>query len=117
MYQPKPDFTPTVSASTSVRNEAPSPMKSPIKMFGIAAGMATRKTRYFWLAPSVRATSRYDARVFAMPDTVNMVTGNQTARAISATAENMALGEITMANGIQAVAGIGPTTFSTGIPQ
>src|SRR5581483_1360710 len=44
-YQPSPDFTPMDSATTSVRNEAPSPMKSPIKIFGNAAGTATRKMR------------------------------------------------------------------------
>ena len=52
-----------------------------------------------------------------MPDAVNIVTGNQTARAISAAAEKTAEGETTMASGIHAVAGIGPTTLSTGIPQ
>src|SRR4029077_19233437 len=44
-YQPRPDFTPTVSATTSVRNDAPNPMKSPMKMLGSAAGIATRKIR------------------------------------------------------------------------
>src|SRR5437867_4202423 len=52
-----------------------------------------------------------------MPEAVSIVTGNQTARAISAAAEKIADGETTMARGIQAVAGIGPTTLSTGIPQ
>ena len=44
-YQPRPDLTPTDSATTRVRNEAPSPMNKPIKMFGTAAGIATRKIR------------------------------------------------------------------------
>ena len=52
-----------------------------------------------------------------MPEAVSMVTGNQTARAISATAENIADGDRTIARGTQAVAGIGPTTFNSGIPQ
>jgi hypothetical protein len=56
-------------------------------------------------------------RVLEMPDEVSMVTGNQTARAIKPTAETNELGEITIANGIQAVAGMGPITFSNGIPQ
>src|SRR5258706_1299731 len=101
----------------SVRNDAPSPMKRPMKMLGIAAGMATRKMRYQRFAPRVGATSRYEARVFEMPEAVSMVTGNQTASAIIPTAENRADGETTMARGIQAVAGMGPTTFSNGIPQ
>src|SRR5207237_2346444 len=50
-YHPRPDLTPTVSATTSVKNDAPNPMKSPTKMLGIAAGMATRKMRYARLAP------------------------------------------------------------------
>ena len=55
--------------------------------------------------------------MFEMPEAVSMVTGNQTASAIRPTAENVADGETTIARGIQAVAGIGPTTFSTGMPQ
>src|SRR5256886_9224577 len=116
-YQPRPDLTPTVSATTSVRNDAPRPMNNPMKMFGIAAGMATRKIRYARPAPRVRATSRYEARVLEIPDAVSIVTGNQTAREISAAAEKTAEGETTIASGIHAVAGIGPTILSTGIPQ
>src|SRR5438046_2121272 len=41
-YQPRPDLTPTDSATTRVRNEAPNPMNKPIKIFGTAAGNATR---------------------------------------------------------------------------
>ena len=52
-----------------------------------------------------------------IPDAVNIVTGNHTASAINAAAENMAEGETTIASGIHAVAGIGPTTLSNGIPQ
>src|SRR5438477_7252676 len=52
-----------------------------------------------------------------MPEAVSMVTGNQTANAISATAENIAEGDNTIASGIQAVAGIGPMIFKSGIPQ
>src|SRR4051812_36250514 len=100
-----------------VKNDAPRPMKSPIKMLGIAAGMATRKIRYAGRAPRVRATSRYEERVLAMPETVNIVTGNQTASAMTPTAEYSADGATTIANGIQAVAGIGPMTFSKGMPQ
>jgi hypothetical protein len=55
--------------------------------------------------------------VFEIPDAVNIVTGNQTANAISPIAENIADGERTIAKGIQAVAGIGPTIFNIGIPQ
>src|SRR5204863_10163843 len=117
MYQPSPACTPTASATMSVRNDAPSPMNSPTKMLGMAAGTATRSTRYHRPAPSVRATSRYDARVFETPDSVSIVTGNQTASAISAAAEKTAEGDRTMASGIQAVAGIGPTTLRIGIPQ
>src|SRR6267143_4366270 len=116
-YQPRPDFTPTVSATMSVRKEVPSPMNKPIKILGIAAGMATRKMRYFCPAPSVRATSRYDARVLAMPEMVSIVTGNQTASATNPTAESVPDGESTIASGTHAVAGIGPTTFNNGIPQ
>ena len=101
----------------SVRNDVPRPINKPIKIFGIAAGTATRKIRNAGVAPSVRATSRYEARVFAMPDMVSIVTGNHTASAIKPTAEKMALGEITIASGIHAVAGIGPMTLSNGIPQ
>ena len=52
-----------------------------------------------------------------IPDAVSMVTGNQTASAMTPTAANMALGARTMASGIQAVAGIGPISFSKGMPQ
>ena len=65
----------------------------------------------------MRATSRYEARVFEMPDAVSIVTGNQTASAIRPVADKVAFGETTIASGIHAVAGIGPTTLSTGIPQ
>src|SRR4051812_15458706 len=108
-YQPRPDFTPTVSATTRVRNDAPNPMNNPMKMLGSAAGIATRKIKYRLPAPSVRATSRYDARVFEIPDAVSIVTGNHTARATRLAAERTAEGEITIASGIHAVAGIGPT--------
>src|SRR2546430_10114318 len=46
-----------------------------------------------------------------------MVTGNHTASAINPAAETIADGETTIASGIHAVAGIGPTTLSNGIPQ
>src|ERR1041385_1204005 len=95
----------------SVRNDAPRPMNRPMKMLGMAAGIATRTIRNAGLEPRVRATSRYEERVLAMPDIVSIVTGNQTARAIKPTAEKIGFGETTMASGIQAVAGIGPTTF------
>jgi hypothetical protein len=55
--------------------------------------------------------------VLAMPEMVSMVTGNHTASAIKPTAENIVDGETTIASGIQAVAGIGPTTFNNGMPQ
>src|SRR4051812_19355802 len=116
-YQPRPDFTPTVSATISVRNDAPRPMNNPMKMLGIAAGIATRKIRYARPAPSVRATSRYDARVFEIPEAVSIVTGNQTASAMMPIAENLADGDTTIASGIHAVAGIGPTIFNSGMPQ
>src|SRR6266540_1814331 len=92
-------------------------MYNPIKMFGRAAGIATRKIRYACPAPRVRATSRYEARVLEIPETVSIVTGNQTASAIRPTADHMAEGETTIAKGTQAVAGIGPTTFNSGMPQ
>ena len=56
-YQPRPDFTPIISAATSTENDAPSPMNRPTKTCGNAAGMATRSTRNHSLAPMVRATS------------------------------------------------------------
>src|SRR4051794_7042691 len=52
-----------------------------------------------------------------MPDAVNIVTGNHTASAMSPAADTIAEGATTIAKGIQAVAGIGPTTLRTGIPQ
>ena len=52
-----------------------------------------------------------------MPEAVSIVTGNQTASEIKPTAEKSAEGAITIASGIHAVAGIGPTTFSKGIPS
>src|SRR5437868_14512106 len=117
MYHPSPACTPTASATISVKNDAPNPMNSPTKMLGIAAGIATRSTRYARPAPSVRATSRYDARVLETPDAVNIVTGNHTASAINPAADTSAEGATTIARGIHAVAGIGPTTMSSGIPQ
>jgi hypothetical protein len=55
--------------------------------------------------------------VFAIPEIVSIVTGNHTERAIRPTAETAREGEMTIASGTQAVAGIGPTTFSSGMPQ
>jgi hypothetical protein len=52
-----------------------------------------------------------------MPDAVNIVTGNQTASAINPADETVVEGATTIAKGIHAVAGIGPTTLSSGIPQ
>jgi len=52
-----------------------------------------------------------------MPDALSIVTGNQTAMAIRVIAENSADGITTIARGIHAVAGMGPMTLSTGIPQ
>src|ERR1041385_3296855 len=52
-----------------------------------------------------------------MPEAVSIVTGNQTASAINPAADTTADGDNTIARGIQAVAGIGPTTLSSGIPQ
>ena len=52
-----------------------------------------------------------------MPEAVSIVTGNQTAKAISPTAENSADGRTTIASGIHAVAGIGPTTLRAAFPS
>ena len=52
-----------------------------------------------------------------IPEAVNIVTGNHTASATNPAADTIAEGATTIARGIHAVAGIGPTTFSTGIPQ
>src|SRR5438094_664661 len=57
------------------------------------------------------------ARVLETPDAVNIVTGNHTASAINPAADTIAEGDTTIARGIHAVAGIGPTTLSSGIPQ
>src|SRR5438309_201510 len=81
----------TDSAANSVRNDVPSPMKTPTKMLGMAAGIAIRKTRNHRLAPSVRATSRYDVGTLETPDVVNIVTGNQTASAMRAMTDMVAL--------------------------
>jgi hypothetical protein len=56
-YQPRPDLTPIISATTSTENDAPSPMNRPTNTDGIAAGTATRSTRKRCEAPIVRATS------------------------------------------------------------
>src|SRR6185312_1844735 len=92
-------------------------MNSPMKMLGVAAGRATRKIRNSRLAPIVRATSRYDMRTFDTPDAVSIVTGNHTASAINAAPEKNELLKTAIARGISAVAGIGPTSLSTGMPQ
>src|SRR5213078_964824 len=42
-YQPRPDLTPTDSATTRVRYDARSPMNKPMKIFVTASGIATRK--------------------------------------------------------------------------
>ena len=62
---------------------------------------------------------QYDARgVGQMPEIVSIVTGNHTASSNCVqAAENIAEGETTIASGIHAVAGIGPTTFSGSMPQ
>ena len=52
-----------------------------------------------------------------IPEAVNIVTGNHTASAINPAEDMIAEGDTTIAIGIHAVAGIGPTTFSRGIPQ
>src|SRR6516225_838501 len=54
-YQPRPAFTPSISATTRTANEVPRPMNRPTKTCGIAAGMATLSTRKRWLAPNVYA--------------------------------------------------------------
>src|SRR5688500_11893787 len=99
MYHPSPDDTPVDSATSSVRNDAPKPMNSPTKMLGIAAGIATRKIRNHRLAPSVRATSRYDARTFDTPDALSIVTGNHTASAIRNTPAAIVRGNMISAIG------------------
>ena len=86
-------------------------------MFGIAAGIATRKIRYDRPAPERARDIEIRSAVLEMPEAVSIVTGNQTASAIRPTAEKIAEGETTIASGIQAVAGIGPTIFRIGIPQ
>ncbi len=57
--------------------------------------------------------------MLATPEMVSIETGNQTASAMRKTAESPCnrLGVRIIASGTQAVAGIGPTTFSKGIPQ
>ena len=52
-----------------------------------------------------------------IPEAVNIVTGNHTASAINPAEDIIAEGYTTIAIGIHAVAGIGPTTLSNGIPQ
>ena len=56
--------------------------------------------------------------MLAMPDTVSIVTGNQTASAIRPTAENdRRMGEMTIASGTRRWRESGRSTFSTGMPQ
>src|SRR3954468_15536310 len=117
MYHPSPLDTPVDSATSSVRKDAPNPMNNRTKMLGIAAGIATRKIKNHRLAPSVRATSRYDARTFDTPDAASIVTGNQTASAIRKMPAVTDCGKKISAIGIHAVAGIGPTIFRNGMPQ
>ena len=52
-----------------------------------------------------------------MPEAVSIVTGNQTASAIRAHAGDEGVGEQHHRQRDEAVAGIGPTTFRTGMPQ
>src|SRR5262249_30385184 len=100
-----------------IRNDDSNPTKSPRKRFGRAAGMATRKIKYPRPAPRVRATSEYEVGTFMIPDMVSIVTGNQTAKAISATPGRKGPENRIMAVGIRMVAGIGPRNFITGTPQ
>ncbi len=86
-------------------------------MFSSADGIATRKIKNARPAPSVLATSRCDTRTLEMPELVSIVIGNHTASAISAAPEVKPVGKSIIDRGIHAVAGIGPSTFSTGMPQ
>ena len=55
--------------------------------------------------------------MLAIPEIVNIDTGNHTASATNPVAEIAPEGDSTIASGTQAVAGIGPRIFSSGIPQ
>ena len=58
MYQPRPEFTPNVSAIVRVTKAVGRAMKMPSKMLGRAAGRLTLSTRNFGEAPNVWHTSK-----------------------------------------------------------
>ena len=97
----------------------PSPMNKPMKMLGMAAGIGDSEDQVERGRRPACGRRRGTRRAcWKCPEAVSIVTGNQTASAISPTAETIAEGgETTIASGIHAVAGIGPTTLSSGIPQ
>src|SRR4051812_49593150 len=83
-YHPRPDLTPTDSATTRVRNEAPSPMNRPIKMFGTAAGIPPRELLNRGPAPGARAIPGVAARALGIPHAVYSETRDPTTNANNA---------------------------------
>ena len=85
MYQPRPDSTPIISATSSAVQAELMPCVSPWKMFGMTNGIAMRNTSCEPLAPSVRAASKKDLSMLLMPVCVAIVTENQTPSAMMKT--------------------------------
>ena len=55
IMNPRPFVAATSSAATSVAQPAPSPMRVPVRMLGVAWGRRTKSTTWVRVAPSDRA--------------------------------------------------------------
>ena len=117
MYQPRPDFTPSISAIIMATQDELMACVQPCKMEGMAWGMATCSTSCLFVAPSVRAASKYSLPTFEMPVSEATVTANHEPRAIMNTAPPKRDVATTIMIGIHVEVGIGPKNLIIGSSQ
>ena len=95
-------------------NDEHVPLKMPMNMNGMAAGIPILSIEQAFDAPRVAPTSKYEFLMFAIPFAVSTVVGNHTASAIRKLLAIMIDGNTTSTMGIHAVGGIGPRILTKG---
>ena len=107
MRYPRPLLDPIISAATVHIKAIPIPTLSPVMILGSAAGTTTFLSVWYLSAPNVEADSTYTLSILLTPSAVFMSMGKTLPTKMIKIAEPRPKPNQSMANGIQAMGGIG----------
>ncbi|MCY1558035.1 hypothetical protein D9M68_949370 [compost metagenome] len=109
-----PNCPEIISAVTRQNHDVPMPMARPVTMLGAAPGRTTSRRIARRPAPRLRAEAIRRGSTASTPCTVLSRIGNSAPVKVMNTIDSSDEGNIRMARGIQATAGIGRSTSSGG---